>query len=292
LPHKPAGPGVSPNGGAPGAVRPFLPLRAGYVNNNNNKGRKDMAKKTFWKVWLRRNLLTKDVENDFVAEVSTAGNTLRNDDIAARIVAGRSELRLETITGILQARDEIVRGALTEGSAVQDGCVRLAPRVGGSWVGVNHAFNPAEHRITLDVSPSAEMRSVLETVGVEVLGEKDSGAYIGLVTDVTTGKSNGTITPGEDLIVTGDKIKILPETEAGLGVFFVDANGTETPVARKLTENLPKKLVFRIPLLLPGSYTLKVTTRFSTAQHLLLEPRTISYEFPLVVPNPEPPDEA
>ncbi|MDR2194566.1 MAG: DUF4469 domain-containing protein [Treponema sp.] len=251
-----------------------------------------MAKKTFWKVWLRRNLLTKDVENDFVAEVSTAGNTLRNEDIAARIVAGRSELRLETIASILQARDEIVRTALAEGSAVQDGCVRLAPRVNGAWVGVNHAFNPAEHKITLDVNPSAEMRGVLETVGVEVLGEKDSGAFIGLITDVTTGKTDGTITPDEDVIVTGDKIKLLPEDEAGLGVFFVDANGTETRVTRKLTENLPKKLVFRVPSLAPGSYTLKVVTRFSNAQHLLNESRTITYEFPLIVPSPQPPSEA
>jgi hypothetical protein len=30
-----------------------------------------MAKKFTWKVWLRLNLLTKEVENDYVAEVST-----------------------------------------------------------------------------------------------------------------------------------------------------------------------------------------------------------------------------
>ncbi|MDR2445959.1 MAG: hypothetical protein LBD58_01500, partial [Treponema sp.] len=150
-----------------------------------------MAKKTFWKVWLRRNLLTKDLENDFMAEVSTAGNTLRNEDLAARIVAGRSELRLETIPGILQTRDEIVREALAGGSAVQDGCVRMSPQVGGVWVGVNHAFDPARHKITLDVPPSPEMRAVLETVGVEVLGGKDSGAFIGLATDAAAGKTDG-----------------------------------------------------------------------------------------------------
>ncbi|MDR2798744.1 MAG: DUF4469 domain-containing protein [Treponema sp.] len=248
-----------------------------------------MAKKTFWKVWLRRNLLTKDVENDFVVEVSTAGNTLRNDDIATRMVAGRSELRLETILGILQTRDEIVREALAAGSAVQDGCARIAPRITGSWVGVNHTFDPAVHKITLDLSPSQEMRSVLETVGVEVLGEKDSGAFIGLVTDVITGKTDGAITPEEDIIVTGDKIKIAPEDEPGLGVFFVDASGAETRVTRKLTENMPKKLVFRVPSLSPGAYTIKIITRFSNAQHLLNEPRTITYDFPLIVPQPEAP---
>jgi hypothetical protein len=77
-----------------------------------------MAKETFWKVWLTPNLLTKDVENDFIAEVSTAGTTIRNADIASRIVAERSELRLETILSILTARDEIVRKALLQGTAV------------------------------------------------------------------------------------------------------------------------------------------------------------------------------
>ena len=245
-----------------------------------------MAKKTFWKVWLRRNLLTTDVENDFIAEVSTAGNTLHNEDIAARMVAGRSELRLETILSILQSRDEILREAIAQGSAVQDGCVRIAPRISGSWLGINHAFDPAAHKITLDVSPSTEMRSILETVGVEVLGEKNSGAFIGKVTDVTTGKTDGTITPDEDIIVSGDKIKVAPEEGAGLGVFFVDAQGLETPVTRKLTENMPKKLVFRVPSLAPGSYTLKIVTRFSNASTLLNQPRAIIYEFPLVPAQP------
>ena len=101
-----------------------------------------------------------------------------------------SELRLETILSILSTRDEIVREALAQGSAVQDGCVRMAPRVSGTWLGAAHAFDPETHKIGLDVSPSAEMRATLETVGVEMLGEKNSGEYIGLVTDAATGTSD------------------------------------------------------------------------------------------------------
>lgn len=71
-----------------------------------------MAKKFFWKIWLRPNFLTKDVDNDYISEVSTAGNTLHNEDIAQRIVEERSELRHETIPGILGERDTIVRKAL------------------------------------------------------------------------------------------------------------------------------------------------------------------------------------
>lgn len=243
-----------------------------------------MAKnESVWKVWLKRNPLTHDIENDYTAEVSTAGKTLRNDGIAARIVAARSELRPETILSILTMRDEIVRDTLLQGTAVQDGCVRMAPRVGGSWIGASRAVDPAVHKPGLSISPTAEMRAVLEGVGVEVLGEKDSGAFIALVTDLSSGKTDGTITPDEDVAVTGDKIKIAPEDEAGLGVFFVDSNGTEHPVTRRLSENQPKKLLFRVPALAAGAYTLKVVTRFSNSTTLVQEPRTITYELPLTV---------
>jgi hypothetical protein len=248
-----------------------------------------MAKESsIWKLWLRRNLLTKDIENDFTAEVSTAGSTLRNTDIAARIVTARSELRVETIQSILAMRDDIVRDALVQGTAVQDGCVHISPKVSGSWIGASRAFDPEAHKIGLSISPTAEMRAALETVGVEVLGEKDAGAYIGLITDVNTGKTDGMITPDEDVVITGDKIKIAPEGEAGLGVFFVDADGAEHPVSHKLSENLPKKLVARVPALAAGVYTLKIVTRYSHGSHPLNEPRSIVYEFPVTVEPPSP----
>ncbi|MDR1220559.1 MAG: DUF4469 domain-containing protein [Treponema sp.] len=242
-----------------------------------------MAKETYWKVWLTPNRLTKDIENDFIAEVSTAGSTIHNKDIASRIVAERSELRLETILSILTARDEIVRKTLLQGTAVQDGCVRMSPRVSGSWLGASHAFDPQTHKIGVDASLTADMRAALETVGVEVLGEKDSAGYIALVTDIATGRTDGAITPDEDILITGDKIKIAPEGEGGLGVFFVDAQGAEHPVMHKITENLPKKLIVRVPNLAAGSYTLKVATRFSNSKVLVQEPRTIIYALTLAV---------
>jgi hypothetical protein len=245
-----------------------------------------MAEKPVWKVWLVRNALTKEIENDWVAEVSTMGNTLRNEDIAARIVEGRSELRLETIKGILAERDEIVKQALVQGTAVQDSCMRASPRVSGAWIGTAHPFDPKSHRITLDIIPTQEMRVALEHVKVEVLGEKDGGAYIGLVTDIATGRTDGVITPDEDILVNGDKIKIEPDDEPGLGVFLVDASGVEHPLGRKLVENLRKKLVFRAPSLAPGSYTLKVVTRFTGSKKFLKEPRVITYEYPLIIPQP------
>jgi NADPH-dependent ferric siderophore reductase len=53
------------------------------------------------------------------------------------------------------------------------------------------------------------------------------------------GKTDGTIMPGEDVIVSSDKIKIAPDDEAGMGMFFVDEASVEHPLMRRITENLP-----------------------------------------------------
>ena len=129
------------------------------------------------------------------------------------------------------------------------------------------------------------MREALSHVGVEVLTVKDSGANIGLVTDTTTGLSNETITPGDDIRIDGDKIKIVGEA-AGVGVFFIANDGTEHPVTRRLTTNDPKCLLARVPSdLADGQYTLRIVTQFSNNSTLLKEPRTIEYERPLTVGN-------
>jgi hypothetical protein len=244
-----------------------------------------MAKQFIWKLWLRLNLLTKDINNDYVAEVSTTGNTLHNEDIARHIVKGRSELRYETIVGILQERDTIVLETLLSGSSVQDGNIHLAPRITGNWEGITPHFDPEKHKITVDATPTGELRKALhEEVGIEILGVKaDGGAAIGLVTDITTGKTDGTLTPDGDLVIEGEKIRIAPVDGDGLGIFFVDAGGTETPVTRPLTQNDPKKIVCRIPALTAGNYTLKIVTMFSSSSHLLKTPRTIIYANPLTV---------
>ena len=65
----------------------------------------------FWKVWLRLNLLTKDVDNDYTAEVSTMKNSLRNEDIAQRIVDEGSEIKYDTLLSIINQHDRIIREA-------------------------------------------------------------------------------------------------------------------------------------------------------------------------------------
>jgi hypothetical protein len=240
-------------------------------------------KKFFWKVWLRLNLLTKDVENDYVAEVSTIGKTLRNEDIARAFKDEGSELQYETLLDILNRADRLRVQKVQEGYTVLTGIARISPRVLGAWLGATHRFDPEKHRITASLTPSAELHAAFEEVGVEVLGVKDSGAIISLVTDAATGKTDGTITINDDIIIEGEKIRVAPDGETGTGIFFLNEHGDEWPVSHRLAQNDPKKIIARVPALLSGSYTLLIKTRYSQSSTLLKEIRTLSYGLPLTV---------
>jgi hypothetical protein len=235
-----------------------------------------------WKIWLRPNTLTPEVDNDYVAEVSTLGNTLHNQDIAKLIVAEGSEIKYDTLLSILNQADRIVLENVQQGRSIQTGYCHLMPRVTGTWIGSNARYDQKAHKITLDMTLSAEMREALKQVGVEILGVKEGISYIGLVTDGYTGKTDGTISVNEDLIIEGARLKIAPEDDDTLGVFFV-AGDIAQKVTHRMLQNDPKKLIVRVPYLASGEYTLQVVTRFSSNSTLLKEPRTITYERKLTV---------
>ena len=192
-----------------------------------------MANEYYWKVWLRPNLLTKDDDNDYIAEVLTQKDTLHNENIANAIIKEGSEIKYDTLLSIIKQRDRIVREHLMMGYSLLTEVCQYTPRITGPWGGETAKFDPAIHKLTLDIVPSAEMRDALSKVGVEVLGAKSEVGRIGMVTDTFTGLSNGSITPNEDILIEGDRIRI-NGADSSVGIFFVSEDGEKvTPHAKR-----------------------------------------------------------
>jgi hypothetical protein len=240
-------------------------------------------KKFFWKVWLRVNYLTKDVKTDYVAEIDANGRTLYNEDIAKLIKEEGSELTLETLIDIINRADKVRIQAILDGRRVRTLLVHISPRVSGVWGSATAHYDPEKHRLICDVTLTADMHAALEEVGIIVLGVKESSAIIGMVTDSATGLTDGSITPGDDIVIEGNKIKITPNNVDTIGVFFIDSEGTAHKVTRRFTQNTPKCVIARVPAgLTAGEYTLKIVTKFSGAADLR-DPRAIVYSLPLTV---------
>ena len=237
-----------------------------------------------WKIWLRPNM-TADNDNEYTASVNQSGKkVLRTRDIAKMIKDSGSELEQETLLKVLEQNDQIVCKQIQQGFSVLTGFCQLTPKVKGTFA-PRAKFDPEVHRLSVDIVSSAELRGMLKEVEVSILGVKDSGTFIGSVTDTATGATDGTVTAGDDILIEGDKIKIDPLGDNGLGIFFVNVDGEATPVTRRLTQNDPQRIIARVPADLPsGQYTLRILTKYTTASILLMEPRVIEYDKLLIVP--------
>jgi len=235
-----------------------------------------------WKVWLYLNHLT-DNPNDYVAELDTAGATRTQQDIIDRIKEEGSEVTPETIKAILDRANGVKRNFFLDGYSVNDGFTLLTPRVTGAWTGIE-TFREGKHKRTADQIFTAYVRNELDSIEVEVLGVRDSGARIMLVTDIAT-QSTSSFTLGDDILIVGDKIKLvgLPQPdgslEPGLGVYFKNLDTQSLYLSGRLSENMPSKVIARVPASLPpGTYQVVIITRYSQGQHLLHEPRTLVFD--------------
>lgn len=103
--------------------------------------------------------------------------------------------------------------------------------------------------------------------------------------DTTTGRTDGSLSPGGIVEVTGNKIRSINADGTAMGkVVLVN---TETQAETDITSlaiNDPSRLMFTIPASLPqGTYKLRVETYFSSGSTRLKNSRVINYEQDLYV---------
>ena len=240
-----------------------------------------MAKKKFvWEVYLRPNTLTKDNDRDCIADVHAHVSTQHNEDIADIITKERSEFRKETILSILGLRDKAVKDLIQAGNSFMDGLVQISPRVSGVWETENSPYDEKIHKRTVDLIPTADLRTALDAIGVKVLGAKETSAKIAAITDTATGLTDGTITIGDDILIEGEKLKV-DEKDPLQGVFFVTEDGGEYKTERRLSVNKPSQIIARVPKEVPaGAVTVIVRTKYTKGTATLKEIREIVYGYP------------
>ena len=245
----------------------------------------DYNKDYFWEIYLRDNPLTKDDQNDCIAEVKTGPKTLTTEDSANEIKRSGSELKKATILSVVQQDSDILFEALLNGNSVITDLFQITPRVLGNFANSEAPFDANYHKLAFDVVPTKKLREALKHVKVINLGAKGDVTHIGIVTDTLTDLTDGTITPNDDIRVEGSRIRVSGDAPE-VGVYFVPEDGkAPIKVTRKLTQNDPKQLLVRVPALPDGKYTLRIVTQYSNSTQLLKEPRTIEYKRPLVVGN-------
>ena len=104
-----------------------------------------MAEQIILNTDLYDNLLT-ERKGDYTAKPRITG-TLYNTDIAARIVAARTEYQHGTILNILDMADSHKVQAIAEGKSVVDGVGQYLVNVQGAFEGEKAQFEPGKHAL-------------------------------------------------------------------------------------------------------------------------------------------------
>ena len=236
-------------------------------------------------VRLYDNPLTPEI-NDYTGRVQLNG-TLYNPDVARKIVEQRSEFRHETILNILQIADDVKRTAIATGYGVIDGVSQMRPSVSGRFDGAAAQYNAAVHSKGVTMTSSPELRKSMEASKVVILGAATTGPVINRVEDLYTGTENGVITPGRNLRIYGQRLRIAGDDPAVVGVWFVAAGESSERIRvddRDLIDNDPSKLTLVVPSLAPGGYFVEIVSQTSGNKTTLLkEPRAYRFEILLTV---------
>lgn len=247
----------------------------------------DIKKSYEWSFDLNEYTMTKDIKEDYTAQVCTR-KSMGMSDIALEISAERTEYRVDTIVNIGNLIDEKIRQLVAAGHTITTGSAQYSPSLTGVFIGDKGVIDPAVNKCEVNITPAQAMRAEVAKVTPKFSGTVRlmGGARISLVKDVATGKTDGTITPGGMLDVTGIKIRSIGADGTGLGRVKLQKLSDQS-VAADITQlgiNDPSRLMFSLPgNLAAGEYQLVVDTWFSSASVLLKQMRTLIYPQTLVV---------
>lgn len=229
-----------------------------------------------WPVELRENKITERTD-DYTASVKTFSDTKSLEYIAKEIVRERTEYRLDTILSIMKLVEEKIRHILYSGYPVMTENVRFSPTITGSFDSHGELLDDKGMKCGVNVTVNQIVKDGLAGVKLYIDSVQElGGAKIDRVKDLTTGKTDGTVTPGGMVEVTGSKIKCLNEDGSGIGHFRLYNESESAEEVKVLGVNDPSKIIFIFPTgLLAGNYRLEIETYFSNTSTMLKNPRTL-----------------
>ena len=223
------------------------------------------------KAWLRDNPLTSD-PSDFVGVPASVGS-ISIAEIVAELKKEGMEIKEETAIDIISRFNRKSTELVLQGYVVNTGLVIMRPAIKGAFR--DRTWDKDKHSVYVNVNQGAELRKAISQTKVEFLGEQSSPMAIFGITDLSTGKTDGTLTKGKNAEIKGTYLKVAG-THADNGVYLTNI---DTKAKTKLTDlvlNEPSRLLVLIPTSLPaGNYELSITTQFSSGKNVFLkEPRT------------------
>jgi hypothetical protein len=173
---------------------------------------------------------------------------------------------------------------LCDGFSVNTGWFTASVHVKGTVKNPAERYDSDRHTIVFEFHQGSLMRREIPGIEVEIVGVADTDGHVIQVVDVKTGSVNNLLTPGRNLRISGNKLKIAGD-DASVGVYFRNADtATEVKVdPADIVINNPSELIVIIPELDKNlTWQLVIITQYGVG-FILKAPRTVTFDRILTV---------
>jgi hypothetical protein len=229
---------------------------------------------------LEENQLTEEA-GDYRAQVVNV-TSFTSGELTDRIMKIGAGLTRSDIASVLEAAKQVIADIIAEGGAVHFELFNAFPSIQGVFNGPDEAFDPAKHKIKINLHPGTALRAALAEVKVKKVAAVLTGTVITSVLDVKSGAINGLLSPGRDVKIAGTKLKIAGD-DPSIGLYFIPAESAPVKVdPTDIVVNNPAEVIAVIPELSAGAYQVRIVTQY-TGGKALKTPHTFTFAKSLTV---------
>ncbi|MDR1223556.1 MAG: DUF4469 domain-containing protein [Tannerella sp.] len=208
--------------------------------------------------FLVDNNLTFDSDDQIAIPTNILSFT--DDQIIDRIMQRGTTLTRPDLLAGINAYQEEHGYIVEEGNGFNTGLITAGPGILGKFNSVTDSFDRLCHKTHYSVNFSRAIQEKVAKIKMSKVQAPNTGPVIAAIRDGVSGLTDGTLSTGGVLDITGSRLKVYPDLPDD-GVYFIDSGGNEYK-ASTLVENKPSRLIVMLPSLPSGSYTLEVRTHF------------------------------
>lgn len=239
------------------------------------------------KAFLYKNPLTDD-PNDYIARVESQNPIDIAQLCESAVARGGSDLPAKTLEHALDIVLEEMEFQLCSGLSVNAGTFYVAPHIKGVFHSPFEPFDPAKHHLLCEFTQGVRLRQKLSATEVTIEGVRENIFYVDKIKDLSTGKTDGTVTRGKVTELRGHNIKVVgDDPTCGITLRNTVSGESFFYATDLIAVNDPSRLLVQLPdLPYNVPYELSITTQYASSGTKFLEhPRTATLNILLVEPD-------
>ncbi|WPP49969.1 DNA-binding domain-containing protein [Catalinimonas niigatensis] len=200
------------------------------------------------------NPLTPD-PTDFRASVQH-GKAVTEEELMEMIVLRNTGISISVAKKVIFEYGQALRHYMEKGRSVNGALLNSQFSISGVFTSEEDVFDANRHALHLNFTPGTLLKDVVEHVAVKKVEAMAGLPLISSYFDTESSSKNDVLTPNELGRIVGKRMKF-DENDPAQGLFFVNDKKKDFAVV-KFGECMPGKIIFKVPQMASGIYTLEI----------------------------------